>query len=779
VAPPDIPSFPEVRQRPYQSNMLETLRRIIEEVNCAPNLEQALTLIVRRVKQAMEVDLCSVYLADSARRQHVLMATEGLNPDSVGRVKLRFGEGLVGLVAERNEPVNLDDAPRHTRYRYCPGSGEEQYHAFLGVPIVHHRKLLGVLVVQRRRPARFDEAEISFMITIAAQLAGGIAHAEASGGVNGLHRKDSPPALPANRPLQGLPGAPGVGIGTAVVIYPPADLDAIPDREPQDPEQEIAAYQTAVEAVRRDILELSRRLEKHLPAEELALFDAYLMLLDSGTLNDRVTEQIRAGNWVQAALRNTINEHVRIFQEMDDPYLSERSDDLRDLGLRILTYLQKNPPARTDYPARTILVAEELTATLLAEIPTEQLAGVVSARGSRSSHIAILCRAMGVPAVMGARDLPISRIDGREIIADGYTGRVYVSPAKEVRAEFERLIRREARLATHLAHLRDKPAETPDGVRIPLYINSGLIADVIPSRDCGAEGIGLYRTEFPFLTAERFPGEEQQLQIYRTVLQSFAPLPVTLRTLDVGGDKNLPYFPIEEDNPFLGWRGIRITLDHPEIFIVQLRAMLRANHQLGNLRLLLPMVSNVSEVDEALELIERAREELSEELETPLERPPVGVMVEVPSAVYQAGALAKRVEFLSVGSNDLTQYLLAVDRNNARVADLFDSLHPAVLLALRQVVEEAHRFGREVSVCGEMAGDPAAAVLLLGMGMDSLSMTVSGLPRIKWVIRSFSRRQAAELLEQALAMEDAHSIRRHVNAALERAGLGDLVHADR
>jgi len=199
-----------------------------------------------------------------------------------------------------------------------------------------------------------------------------------------------------------------------------------------------------------------------------------------------------------------------------------------------------------------------------------------------------------------------------------------------VRAEFERLIRREARLATHLAHLRDKPAETPDGVRIPLYINSGLIADVIPSRDCGAEGIGLYRTEFPFLAAERFPGEEQQLQIYRTVLRSFAPLPVTLRTLDVGGDKNLPYFPIEEDNPFLGWRGIRITLDHPEIFMVQLRAMLRANHQLGNLRLLLPMVSNVSEVDEALELIERAREELSEELETPLERPPVGVMVSHP-----------------------------------------------------------------------------------------------------------------------------------------------------
>ncbi len=758
--------------------MLETLRRIVEEVNCAPNLEQALTLIVRRVKQAMNVDLCSVYLADYRHRQHVLMATEGLNPESVGRVRLNFGEGLVGLVAERSEPVNLDDAPQHSRYRYCPGSGEEQYHAFLGVPIIHHRKLLGVLVVQRREPTRFDEADLSFMITIAAQLAGGIAHAEASGGVNGLskmNRDPVPSSISENRPLQGLPGAPGVGIGTAVVVYPPADLNAIPDRKPEDPEQDEAAYYAAVEAVKRDIRELSQRLEKRLPAEELALFDAYLMLLDSGTLNNRVTEHIRNGSWVQAALRDTINEHVRIFQEMDDPYLSERSDDIRDLGLRILAYLQESPRTRPDYPERTILVAEEITATMLAEVPSSKLAGIVSAKGSRSSHIAILCRAMGIPAVMGAKNLPVSRLDGREIIADGYAGRVYISPTEEVRAEFERILREESQLTTDLSHLRNLPAETPDGIRIPLYINSGLIADITPSRDCGAEGIGLYRTEFPFLAAERFPGEEKQLQIYRAALASFAPSPVTLRTLDVGGDKCLPYFPIEEDNPFLGWRGIRITLDHPEIFLVQLRAMLRANHGLGNLRLLLPMISNVSEVDEALELIEQARRELAEELGEPLEMPEVGVMVEVPAAVYQAGALARRVEFLSIGSNDLTQYLLAVDRNNARVADLFDSLHPAVLQALRQVVEEAHRFGKEVSVCGEMAGDPAAAILLLGMGIDSLSMTAASLPRIKWVIRSFRYQEATQLLEEALAMESAKSVRRRMNEALEQAGLGALI----
>ncbi len=759
--------------------MLTLLRQIVEEVNRASSLEQALGIIVRRVKQAIGVDLCSIYLADHPAGQHVLMATEGLNPESVGRVRLGFDEGLVGLVGERNEPLNIDDAPRHPRYRYCPGSGEEQYHAFLGVPIVHHRKLLGVLVVQRRLPERFDEADLSFMVTIAAQLAGGIAHAEASGGISGLHRGPGRSVIPENRPLQGLAGAPGVGIGNAVVLYPPADLQAIPDRRIDDPEQEMRTFRNAVEAVKRDIRHLSSHLEKRLPAEEMALFDAYLMLLDSDTLNNRVAGYINAGNWAQAALRDTIDEHVRIFQEMDDPYLSERSDDIRDLGLRILGYLQENPPARPDYPQRVVLVASEITATMLAEVPADRLAGIVSARGSRSSHIAILCRAMGIPAVMGANNLPVNRIDGLEIITDGYTGRVYISPSAEVRKEYQRLLREEAELLSDLSHLRDLPAETGDGFRMPLYINTGLIADIEPSQCSGAEGIGLYRTEFPFMAAEQFPGEERQLQIYRKVLESFAPCPVTLRTLDVGGDKSLPYFPIEEDNPFLGWRGIRITLDHPEIFLVQLRAMLRANHRLGNLRLLLPMISSLSEVEETLLLVERAREELSEEYGESLERPPIGVMVEVPSAVYQAEALAARVDFLSIGSNDLTQYLLAVDRNNARVAELFDSLHPAVLRALLQVVESAHRHRREVSVCGEMAGDPAAAILLLGMGIDSLSMTVSGLPRIKWVIRSFTRKKAARLLQEVLEMEDVQQIRQHMAQALEQAGLGGLIRAGR
>jgi phosphotransferase system enzyme I (PtsP) len=293
-----------------------------------------------------------------------------------------------------------------------------------------------------------------------------------------------------------------------------------------------------------------------------------------------------------------------------------------------------------------------------------------------------------------------------------------------------------------------------------------------------AEGIGLYRTEFPFMIRERFPGEEEQYLIYREVLQSFTNGPVTLRTLDVGGDKALPYFPIHEDNPFLGWRGIRISLDHPEIFLVQLRAMLRASEGLNNMQLLLPMINSVGEVDDALAILQRAYRELVGENPN-ITMPKVGVMVEVPSAVFQVEEIARRVDFLSVGTNDLTQYLLAVDRNNSRVAELYDSLHPAVLRALIQVVKGAHAQNKPVGVCGEMAGDPAAAILLVGMGYDSLSMSVANLPRIKWVVRNFTTSRARRLLSEALEYEHAAEVREHMNNVLEAAGLGGLVRAGR
>ena len=754
--------------------MLDILRRIVQEVNDARDLEQALQIIVQRVKQAMNVDLCSVYLADNLRRQNVLMATDGLNPEAVGEVRLDFGQGLTGLVGQREEVVNVADAATHPNYVFVPQSGEESFHAYLGVPIIHHRKLVGVLVVQRFARGKFDEDVVTFLITVAAQLSGAIAHANISGEIAGMQIE----TVRSASPFQGQAGAAGIGIGSAFVVYPSADLNAIPDRIIDNVEEEIAVFHQAIEAVKGDITVLTQKLDATLPAEDKALFDAYILMLDSDTLINGVVERIQAGNWASGALRDTIHEHLRHFEQMEDSYLRERSADIRDLGRRILMRLQSRGESKQrNYPDRIILVGEEISASMLAEVPLGKIAGVVSVAGSRSSHVAILARAMGIAAVMGT-DLPVAKIDGKDIIVDGYRGHVYISPTRAIYEEFKRLAEEEKELSDDLTALQDLPSTTPDGVHVSLHINSGLVADITPSEASGAEGIGLYRTEFPFMIRDRFPGEDEQCTIYREVLQSFKHGPVTLRTLDVGGDKALPYFPIKEDNPFLGWRGIRITLDHPEIFLVQLRAMLRASEGMDNMQLLLPMINSVGEVDESLAILDRAYQELIES-GLKIQMPKVGVMIEVPAAVYQVRQIARRVDFLSVGTNDLTQYLLAVDRNNARVAELYDSLHPAVLQALVQIVDGAHAENKKVCICGEMAGDPAAVILLIGMQYDCLSMSVVNLPRIKWVIRNFTSSRARRLLEEVLRFEHGSVIRNYLNTVLEDTGLGGLVRAGR
>jgi phosphotransferase system enzyme I (PtsP) len=755
--------------------MLDVLRRIILEVNAAPDLTQALNIIVKRVKQAIGVDVASVYLTDHQLQQHVLMATDGFNPAAVGRVRLSFGEGLISVVTERAEPLNLEDGAAHPRYRRIVETGEALYHGFLGVPIIQHKKVLGVLVVRQRAVRKFAENEVTFLVTLAAQLAGAIIHAEASGGFAQILKDVGGAAFS----LKGLPGAPGVAIGHALVVYPPANLDAIPDRKVVNPDAEETLFRHAIAETQRDIRTLARSMADSLPPEELVLFDAFALMLGSDDMVEGVVRRIHAGNWAPGALRETIAEHVRVFEDMEDPYLRERATDIRDLGRRILTRLQAEAPVQMlGGDGRIILVGEEVAAAHLAEVPTAQLAGVVSARGSSSSHVAILARALGIPAVMGVADLPVARLESQQVVLDGYRGQVYVRPTPGALAEFQRLEREEEQLRAGLQELANLPAVTPDGVRMPLYVNTGLLADISPSVRSGAEGVGLYRTEVPFLVRDRFPGEDEQTNIYRQVLEGFAPRPVILRTLDIGGDKELPYFPVREDNPFLGWRGIRITLDHPEIFLTQLRAILRASSGLNNLQLMLPMISDVGEVEESMVLIRRAHQELLEEGER-VTLPPVGVMIEVPSAVYQIDALAERVDFFSVGTNDLTQYLLAVDRNNTRVAELYQTLHPAVVRALAQIVEGAHRHNKPVGVCGELAGDPAAAVVLLGLGFDSLSMSVGSLLRVKSVLRTITQARARELAQQVLQMDKAAAIRALLNNALEEAGVGGLVRAGR
>jgi phosphotransferase system enzyme I (PtsP) len=378
---------------------------------------------------------------------------------------------------------------------------------------------------------------------------------------------------------------------------------------------------------------------------------------------------------------------------------------------------------------------------------------------------------MGIPTVMGVIDLPYRKLDGRPLIVDGYNGTVLTSPSEATLARYGEVLKEEEQFVRGLEALIDLPCITPDHHRVSLWVNTGLMTDVVRSLDHGAEGIGLFRTEVPFLLSERFPSEQEQAEIYREQLQAFAPKPVTMRTLDIGGDKSLPYFPIEEANPFLGWRGIRVTLDHPEIFIAQTRAMIRASEGFDNLQIMLPMVSNLQEVTRATQIIKRALRELQEE-GLDVKMPPIGVMIELPAAVYLTRALCQIVDFVSVGSTDLTQYLLAVDRNNPRVADLYSAFHPAVLSALQHVVTAAHAENRPVSICGELAGDPGGALLLMAMGYDSLSMNAASLPKVKSVIRSVSCEWSVQLLEDVLLLDSPHVIKSCVDLALRNGGFG-------
>ena len=754
--------------------MLDALRQIVQDVGAASGFRAALDLLVARVSMILDAEVCSIYLRDRHTGRFVFVANEGFNTDMVGRVSLDSDEGIVGLVAERAEPINLDNAPNHERYHKVLGMGEESFQAFLGVPIIHVREVLGVLVVQDRESRRYLEEEVAFLVTLAAQVAGLVAHAEATGDVDDLF-PGADGAEQREARFHGIPGVAGVGIGTAYVVLPAARLELVTDRDAEDVDAELALFDRAIGRARDDIERINAQMAKNLGPEERELFDAYLHMLDDGALAGDVREGIREGQWAQGALKHAILEQAATFERMQDSYLRERSADVRELGQRVLANLQEIGETRGNHPADMILVAEELTAPMMAELPIEQLRGIVSLKGSRNSHGAILADALGIPTVMGAVNVPIYEVENRTVVVDGHYGEVFVNPSSAVRDLYDGFQEEEEEFARELETLRDQPSVTRDGHRINLWVNIGLVSEITRSLDRGAEGIGLFRTEVPFAVGDRFPTEEEQRVIYREHMEAFDPRPVTMRTLDIGGDKPLSYFPIEEENPFLGWRGIRITLDHPEIFLAQVRAMIKANDGLECiLRIMLPMVSRLEQVEDAKALIHRAYQEVREEGHD-VKEPLIGVMIEVPGAIYLTREFARAVDFVAVGSNDLTQYMLAVDRNNSRVAELFEEVHPSMLHALREIAKACHAEGKPVGICGELAGTPEGAVLCVGMGYDVLSMNAANLPRVKWVIRHVSLIDCRRILARALRMRSNSEILDFVRDQLVGAGLDRAV----
>ncbi len=744
--------------------MLTRLWEIVEKVAMAASLPEALELLVKETCQAMHTDVCSIYLADIPHRCFYLMATKGLKKPKGRAVSLSFDEGVVGEVGRLSELINLADIREHPNFTYLPQVKEDDLRAFLGVPIVYRRQLLGVLVVQQKERRLFNESEESFMVTLATQL-GAILSQVQTKGLFGQYRQSRIKALSVST---------GVVMAYGWQEMSQPTLDHVFKASALDIKSELNRLTVALEDATSECRRFSKRFMANSQKESAAIFDLYSHLLNDPQLRQKMTGVIQQGYVAEWAVKVVIEKFSAQFSSLKDSYMRERASDLKALGQRLLFHLDDDLSTTNTWPDRFILVADELSANLLAELPEQQLAGVIVRDGATHSHSAILVRAMGIPAIMGA-DIQPELLHNRMLILDGYRGEIFIEPEPFIMQEYRQIIDEERVLSQLAEEQLEQQAVLKNGESISVQLNAGLSIKYEQRISVGIDGVGLYRTEIPFMLQSGFPSEDEQKNRYREILSFFPNKPVVLRALDIGADKQLPYMPINEENPCLGWRGIRILLDQPEIFLIQLRAMLKANLEFKNLKILLPMVTSIDEIEEAKALLLRACAEVSREMKCECILPPVGIMLEVPSLVFMLPQLAHRVDFISIGTNDLTQYLLAVDRNNTHVALLYDNLHPALLRSLNIIALECQRYQLPVSVCGEMAGTPMGALLLIGLGFRQLSMSGRSLPRVKYLLRHLDPAILQPFMQQVLKAETAIEIKKLSADFMERQGLGGLI----
>ncbi|MEZ9834015.1 phosphoenolpyruvate--protein phosphotransferase [Vibrio breoganii] len=745
--------------------MLNQLRDIVEHVSRVEDIHQALEVFVERTCDAINSECCTIYLSNHQKQRLELMATKGLT-FSGERLHIGFQEGLVGLVHRTAEPLNVAKASLHPDFKFFPQLGEDVYQAFLATPIVHRKRMLGVVVIQQKTPRLFSDTEESFLVTLAAQLAVLIASEQQQGNWLLQERKSST--------VTGLSACNGIAIGP---IWRGNDEPLLKDVSPAsaiDIEKDKEWLLVAIESALTEFRRLRKQLDSDLNKDALAIFDLFTHLLNDPKLRGDLIKQIEKGDAADWALRQVIERYSNHFARMNDIYLQERSQDVRELGQRLLYFLYHSQAKEIKLEKPVIFVVNELTTTLLASVPRDKLLGVISLQGGVNSHAAILSRALGIPSVIGS-NLKGIEADDRHIILDGYSGEVLLNPTAKEMSDYQKLLAEEQEVRSMVESEVREPALTSDKVPITILLNAGLGGDASYSFFDVVDGVGLYRTEISFIVKQAFPSEDEQVETYRKVLAYSQGKPVVMRTLDIGGDKSLPYFPMEEENPFLGWRGIRFTLDHPDIFLIQVRAMMRASvGQKSELKILLPMISGVPELDSALSLIAQAYHEVA--LTHPrVKKPKVGIMLEVPSMIYLLPVIAKRIDFVSVGTNDLTQYLLAVDRNNSQVSELYEVVHPSVLMALKQI-HDACRYSKiPVSICGELAGDPIGVLLLLGLGFKQLSMNSANVANIKYVIRQSNLDDLEALASQAITKAYASDVHKLAFDYLEKRDLAGFV----
>ncbi len=740
------------------------LRRLREVMAEPVNAQARLDRIVVHIAANMVAEVCSVYVLRADSRLE-LFATEGLKREAVHMTTIRVDEGLVGLIAKTAEPLALTDAQSHPAFSYKPETGEEIYNSFLGVPILRGGNTLGVLVVQNRVKRAYSDEEVEVLETIAMLLAEMIA----SGELQAIVRPGAEIALRRPLALKGSAVADGVGLGHVVLHEPRVIVTQI---VAEDGKRERERLDAAIEAMRAYIDQLldgdGSAGEHHEVLETFRMFAN-----DRGWLR-RLREAISTGITAEAAVERVQNDARARLQRQTDPYLRERLHDLDDLANRLLHQLtgQALVAAPETLPDNAILVARSMGPAALLEYDRKRLRGLVLEDAGASSHVAIVARALGIPTVGDLSNITSLVEQGDALIVDGATGEVHVRPQPDVEDAYREKARLRARRQEQYHNLRDVPGRTLDGVEIGLHMNAGLLVDLQNLTEAGVRSIGLFRTELQFMLAPQFPRLEKQYALYKQVIDATPDGAVTFRTLDIGGDKILPYMQTyEEENPALGWRAIRIGLDRPGLLRSQLRAMLRAGAG-RRLSIMFPMVAMVDEFDAAKAIVQREIKHLSRHgYELPSELK-LGVMVEVPSLLWQLDELMQRVDFVSVGSNDLVQYLTAADRDNKRVSGRFDVLCAPVLRALRSVAQAGAASGTPVTLCGEIGGRPLEAMTLVALGYRGLSMSAASIGPVKAAILAMHAGEAAAFLDGLIAdRSGAASLREKLRAYADAKGV--------
>jgi phosphotransferase system enzyme I (PtsP) len=776
-----------------QSVGLRTLEDISSIILHSHTLQETLDNIVTIVAKRMRTDVCSIYLLEGEFDNLILKATKGLSKSSVNRTSMKISEGLCGLVVENRDMVMTDNAPAHPRYKYFKETREEKFLSFLGLPLFERNTPIGVITLQTCEARRFNGDEVSALRTISFQIGSIIHNARL---LDSIQRKEQERAwleqeLSKVKTYTALDGKQtfihdqqqtkvkmlrGTAVSSGFKRGKVYILDRFSDKVVKvakvgSKTEELRKFTTALEKVKIQTVYMEKRVSEKLSEDDAAIFHTHLMILEDRSFSNKIIDLINQNIGATRAVFDIVHNYTQAFSAMDDPYLRERSADMEDIGRRIIDALEGNNNAPLKLKENRIIVADEIFPSDLAMMDHDKIIGIVTEKGNIYSHAAIMSKSLGVPAIVGVAGLMDAANVKDQIIVDGTSGFVYLNPDKAIIQEYDRLEQSHATRQKELEELRDLPAITTDGTVITLNANIGLLSDVRMATLHGAQGVGLYRTEFPYMARSSFPTRIEQATLYRKILGAFPGQTVNIRTLDIGGDKGLSYFQLpHEDNPFMGLRSIRLSLTQEDVFKEQLAGILMAADA-GSPTIMFPLISSVEEIREIKRILACVENELENQGYPMDKRIPLGIMIEIPAAVQILEFLIDEIDYVSVGTNDLIQYTLAADRNNSRMARYYNPHHPAVLHSMRRIADVAAKAGKKASVCGEMASDPLNALLLMGMGLSEFSLSAPSIPAVKQVIRNHSLEECRKLADATLACRTSEEVGEVLMKARETMGL--------